>query len=102
MRFQGVKGKKLMMPLGDDDSKLKSTQLITPILIGINILVFFLEMAGGETFIMKWAFIPSRFLESPFIEFPTVFTSMFMHAGFAHLFGNMLTFGFLGITSKIG
>ncbi|MCB1113807.1 MAG: rhomboid family intramembrane serine protease [Chlamydiia bacterium] len=79
-----------MMPLGDDDSKLKSSQLITPILIGINILVFFLEMAGGESFIMKWAFIPSRFLETPFKEFPTVFTSMFMHAGLAHLFGNML------------
>lgn len=79
-----------MMPLGDDNSKLKRGGFITYILIAINIFVFFLEMGGGEPFIMKWAFIPSRFLSSPYTEFPTLFSSMFMHAGFMHIFGNML------------
>ena len=39
---------------------------------------------------MKWAFVPSRFLANPFGDFLTLFTSMFMHAGWVHLGGNML------------
>jgi membrane associated rhomboid family serine protease len=39
---------------------------------------------------MKWAFVPSRFLANPAADFPTLFTSMFMHAGWLHLGGNML------------
>lgn len=79
-----------MMPLGDDNSQRRSPPVVTPILIAINVLVYFLEMAGGEEFIMKWAFIPSRFLAFPLKEMPTIFSSMFMHAGFMHIFGNML------------
>jgi membrane associated rhomboid family serine protease len=41
-------------------------------------------------FIMKWAFIPSRFLANPVGDFLTLFTAMFMHAGPVHLGGNML------------
>jgi membrane associated rhomboid family serine protease len=39
---------------------------------------------------MKWAFVPSRFLANSIGDFPTLFTSMFMHAGWLHLGGNML------------
>jgi membrane associated rhomboid family serine protease len=39
---------------------------------------------------MRWAFIPKRFLANPIADSPTVFTSMFMHSGWAHLIGNML------------
>jgi membrane associated rhomboid family serine protease len=79
-----------MMPLGDDNSKLKTIPIITYILILLNGLVYLLEMQGGETFVMKWAFIPSRFLANPVAECSTLFSSMFMHAGLAHLAGNML------------
>jgi membrane associated rhomboid family serine protease len=51
---------------------------------------FVLELTGGEAFIMKWAFVPTRFLANPGGEFLTLFTSMFMHAGWLHLGGNML------------
>lgn len=79
-----------MLPIGDDDSGQRTTPLVTYALIVLNVLFFFVEMSGGEAFIMKWAFVPSRFLGNPLADFPTLFTSMFMHAGWLHLGGNML------------
>lgn len=80
----------MVIPLGDDDAHNKSPPFVTWGLIAVNILIFLLELAGGEEFVMKWAFIPSHFIANPVSEFPTIFTSMFMHAGWAHLGGNML------------
>ncbi|MCJ7622855.1 MAG: rhomboid family intramembrane serine protease, partial [Anaerolineaceae bacterium] len=79
-----------MFPIGDDDSTRKTFPLVTYILIAMNVLFFFVEMAGGDAFIGKWAFVPSRFLANPIGDLPTLFTSMFMHAGWLHLGGNML------------
>lgn len=79
-----------MIPLGDDDRGRRLTPVVTYTLIAINVLVFFLELNSGEAFIERWAFVPSRFLANPVGEFATIFTSMFMHAGWAHLLGNML------------
>jgi membrane associated rhomboid family serine protease len=59
-------------------------------LIVLNVLFFLVEMSGGDAFIMQWAFVPSRFLADPIGDFITLFTSMFMHAGWLHLGGNML------------
>jgi membrane associated rhomboid family serine protease len=79
-----------MMPLGDDNSLRKTTPIVTYILIGLNILFFLLELGGGEEFVKQWAFIPTRFSANPMGNIPTVFTSMFMHAGWLHLASNML------------
>jgi membrane associated rhomboid family serine protease len=79
-----------MFPIGDDNSSRRSTPVVTYILIVLNVLFFFVEMSGGDAFIMQWAFVPSRFLDNPIADFPTLFTSMFMHAGWVHLGGNML------------
>jgi len=79
-----------MLPIGDDDSARRSVPLVTFALIALNVLFFFVEMNGGDAFIMKWAFVPSRFLANPTGDFLTLFTSMFMHAGWLHLGGNML------------
>lgn len=79
-----------MIPIGDDNSLRRTFPVVTYALIALNILVFLLELMGGEAFVLEWAFIPSRFLANPLSNFPTIFTSMFMHAGFAHLLGNML------------
>ena len=64
--------------------------MVTYALIALNVLFFFVELGGGDAFIGKWAFVPSRFLANPGAEFLTLFTSMFMHAGWLHLGGNML------------
>jgi membrane associated rhomboid family serine protease len=82
--------KKYMFPIGDDNSSRRSVPVVTYVLIVLNVLFFFVELSGGEAFIMQWAFVPSRFLADPVADFPTLFTSMFMHAGWVHLGGNML------------
>jgi membrane associated rhomboid family serine protease len=79
-----------MLPIGDDDSGRRSVPLVTYGLIALNVLFFLVELSGGDAFIEKWAFVPSRFLANPVADFLTLFTSMFMHAGWVHLGGNML------------
>ncbi len=79
-----------MFPIGDDDSGRRTVPLVTYALIALNVLFFFVEQSGGDAFVGTWAFVPSRFLANPFSDFLTIFTSMFMHAGWLHLGGNML------------
>ena len=79
-----------MLPIGDDNSARRTAPLVTYALIALNALFFFIELSGGDAFIMKWAFVPSRFLADPVGDSPTLFTSMFMHAGWLHLGSNML------------
>ena len=79
-----------MMPIGDDNSARRTVPLVTYALIALNVLFFFVELSGGDAFITKWAFVPSRFLANPGADFLTLFTSMFMHAGWLHLGSNML------------
>lgn len=35
--------------------------VVTYALIALNILVFFIELNGGDAFVQQWAFIPSLF-----------------------------------------
>ena len=79
-----------MIPIGDDDTSRRTVPLVTYALIALNVLFFFVEQSGGDAFIGKWAFVPRRFLANPFGDFLTLFTSMFMHAGWVHLGGNVL------------
>ena len=79
-----------MMPIGDDNTGRRLTPIVTYVLIALNVLVFLLELSSGDAFIERWAFVPTRFLANPIGDFPTLFTSMFMHAGWVHLLGNML------------
>jgi membrane associated rhomboid family serine protease len=80
----------MFFPIGDDDTARRTVPLVTYTLIALNVLFFFVELSGGDAFIVKWAFVPRRFLSNPLGDFPTLFTSMFMHAGWLHLGGNML------------
>lgn len=79
-----------MFPIGDDNSTRRIVPLVTYALIVLNVLFFFVELLGGDSFIEQWAFVPSRFLANPGADFLTIFTSMFMHAGWIHLGSNML------------
>jgi membrane associated rhomboid family serine protease len=80
----------LMFPIGDDNSDVKIFPVVTYALIALNILFFFVELGGGNAFIEKWAFVPARFMANPAADAVTLFTAMFMHAGWVHLGGNML------------
>jgi membrane associated rhomboid family serine protease len=79
-----------MLPIGDDNSMRRTFPGITYSLIALNFLFFFLELVNGDAFIVRWAFIPNRFLVNPIGEFLTIFTAMFMHAGWLHILSNML------------
>ena len=79
-----------MFPIGDDDSSRRTVPLVTYALVALNVLFFFVELSGGDAFVGTWAFIPRRFMANPAADFPTLFTSMFMHGGWLHLGGNML------------
>lgn len=79
-----------MFPIGDDDSQVRISPIVTTALIVANIFLFLIELNGGNDFIQRWSFIPSRFAEDPAANWPTIFTAMFMHGGWMHLFGNML------------
>jgi membrane associated rhomboid family serine protease len=79
-----------MLPIGDDDSGRRTFPIVTYALIALNVLFFIVELSGGDAFIGTWAFVPSRFLANPLGDFLTIFSSMFMHAGWVHLGGNML------------
>ena len=79
-----------MFPIGDDDSTRRTAPIVTYALIALNLLFFFVELSGGDPFIQHWSVVPRRLLANPGADFPTIFTSMFMHAGWLHLGGNML------------
>jgi membrane associated rhomboid family serine protease len=79
-----------MFPIGDDNSGRRTVPVVTFTLIALNVLVFLVELSGGEPFIVRWAFVPSRFAANPIGDAPTILSSMFMHAGWLHLGGNML------------
>jgi len=79
-----------MLPIGDDNSQRRIFPIVTYALIAINIFVFILELLGGDAFIYAWSFVPVRFLSNPIEGIITLFTSMFLHAGWLHLGGNML------------
>jgi membrane associated rhomboid family serine protease len=79
-----------MFPLGDDNSQRRSVPVVTFALIALNVLVFLVELNGGEAFVQQWAFVPRKFAADPAGQAHTIFTAMFMHGGWLHLFGNML------------
>ena len=79
-----------MLPIGDDDSSRRTFPIVTYALIALNVLMFFVELSSGDAFINRWSFVPSRFAANPGTDFLTIFSSMFMHAGWIHLGGNML------------
>lgn len=82
-----------MIPIRDENPT-HSVPIITYLLIGLNIAVFiFQTMLGSynEQFIYQYAMIPSEVVSFRSIgSIFDIFTSMFMHAGIAHIGGNML------------
>jgi membrane associated rhomboid family serine protease len=108
-----------MFPLGDDNSDRRIAPLVNIALIAVNVLVFvFLQGFGSNVrFTYSLSMVPQEILTghdvvtgdreatdpatgerfmvpglqpTPWTVYLTLLTSMFMHGGLAHLFGNML------------
>jgi membrane associated rhomboid family serine protease len=80
----------MLFPIGDKNSSRRTIPVVTYALIAINALVFFMELSQGAPFIREWAVTPRQLVANPTEEAVTILTSMFMHAGWMHLLGNML------------
>lgn len=109
----------MILPLYDDNSDRTTTPIVNYTLIAINILVFvFLQQLGtNDRFTYAFSTVPEEIVTgedirtpdrvvehpmtgqpvlvpglrpTPFTVYLTLITSMFMHGGIAHIFGNML------------
>ena len=121
----------MVLPLYDDNTDRTTTPLINYAIIALNILVFvFLQGLGSnDQFTYSFSTVPAEILQGHDIITPartiqyagqvvhipglgptpgsvyfTLFTSMFMHGGFAHIAGNMLFLWIFGdnIEDRLG
>ena len=83
-----------MIPLGDASRRPISFPIMTVLIIAANFFVFFLELANGDAFITRWSVVPAHIVAGR--DWITILTSMFMHAGWEHILGNMLFFWVFG------
>jgi len=77
-----------LIPLGDASRRPRGFALVTTLIIVVNAFVFFQELAGGDAFVLAWSAIPIRITRGH--QFTTLLTSMFMHASWMHIIGNMV------------
>ena len=90
----------MVFPIGDDNTGRLLFPAVTIAFIAINIAVFLVELSQGPQivgFFQKWAVIAAEYSArtdlpptQPFPFWATLFSAMFMHGGWLHLFGNML------------
>jgi membrane associated rhomboid family serine protease len=77
-----------MIPLSDASRKPERFPVVTTAIIVVNAVVFIMELAGGDAFVMKWSEIPADITAGH--HWITIVTAMFMHAGWMHIIGNMV------------
>jgi len=77
-----------MIPLGDETRRPLNFPIATACIIAANAFVFLLELTGGDEFVKGWAAVPADVVAGR--HWLTILTSMFMHASWAHILGNMV------------
>ena len=117
----------MVMPLRDDDTDRRTVPVVTYALIAVNVLVWLLELGLGEKFINGYSTVPFEITHNtdivgtrivhaggqsiPIQLYPgptpiylTLLFSMFMHASWLHIGGNMLYLWIFGdnIEDRIG
>ena len=123
----------MLMPVGDDNSDRRLKPIVNYLLIAANIFVFifFQGIGTNENFTYSFSTVPQEIVSgedivtedqmyedpmtgerfrvsglqpTPISVYITLITSMFMHGGFAHIFGNMLFLMIFGdnIENRIG
>ncbi|MFA5009543.1 MAG: rhomboid family intramembrane serine protease [Candidatus Paceibacterota bacterium] len=90
-----------MLPLYDENKRKGRIPFITAGIVFLNVILFFYTFQEIETYINIFGFSPNNFFDG---RFYTIFTSMFLHANFWHLLGNMLFLWVFGdnLEAKIG
>jgi len=77
-----------LIPLGDASRRRSHFPYATVLIILLNVFVFFHELQGGDAFVFQWAAIPAVILSGH--NLITLLTSMFLHASWSHILGNMI------------
>jgi len=77
-----------VVPLTDVSRRPTRMPVVTGGIIVANVVVFLLELAGGEPFVRSWAEVPADIVAGHHLV--TLFTSMFMHGSWSHILGNMV------------
>ena len=82
-----------MFPIGDENRQGHITPIVNYVLIVINVAVFLYQISLGseeaiQSFINTYGVIPQEIVARQ--DLYTIFTSMFMHGGWAHIIGNLL------------
>jgi len=89
-----------MIPVGDDNPS-RRTPVVNWMLIALNVLVFFYELTlrprALDLLFTTWGVLPNEVwylfahpLNTPLEVWLSLFTSQFLHGGWAHIIGNML------------
>jgi membrane associated rhomboid family serine protease len=98
-----------MIPV-KDEIRTRETPVVNYLLITVNILVFLFMFSMSDTaleaFFYEHAMIPANYMDGSITldDVMDIFTSMFMHAGLAHIGGNMLYLWIFGdnVEDRVG
>ncbi len=77
-----------VIPLRDASRRPTRFPWVTAAIIALNVLVFMLELSGGDEFIMRWALIPANVAAGHHLV--TIATALFMHGSWLHVISNMV------------
>ncbi len=77
-----------LIPLADASRRPAHFPIVTLGLILTNFFVFFLELRGGDAFVLQWSAIPANIIAGH--HWITILTAMFMHGSWSHILGNMI------------
>jgi membrane associated rhomboid family serine protease len=77
-----------LIPLGDASRRPRQFAVVTTLIVLLNAYVFLKELMRGDAFVSAWSVIPTRIVHGHGLI--TLLTSMFMHASWMHIIGNMV------------
>jgi membrane associated rhomboid family serine protease len=77
-----------VIPQKDISRSLAAAPVAVVSIIALNVVMFIIELIGGDSFVERYALKPNEIVHGHQLE--TLFTSMFMHASLIHIGGNML------------
>jgi membrane associated rhomboid family serine protease len=77
-----------LIPLGDASRPPTRFATVTILIIVLNAYVFLQELSYGDRYIWAWSAVPIRIIHG--YGWITILTSMFMHASWMHIIGNMI------------
>ena len=77
-----------LIPLSDASRRPNRIPVVTASIITVNVIVFLLELTGGDAFVTRFALVPADIVAGSHLI--TILTSMFMHGSWSHIIGNMI------------